>query len=171
MKVRTVVMLGGAAAGGLFFAATALIPIQRAPLDFSRDLADGASSSAAPTVYRETRWYELAPAGWDPYREMAEMQRAARRLTDADPRAVDMLRRVRELWSSAPTNPAMEGAAIRVPGYVVPLEKDKAGLREFLLVPYFGACIHTPAPPRPTRSSTSSRGCRSRAYIRWTWYG
>jgi hypothetical protein len=126
----------------------ALIPIQRAPLDFTRDVARGASSPTLPArAYRETRWYELAPAGWDPYREMAEMQRSAKRLSDADPRAQDMLRKVRDLWSNAPTNPAMEGAVVRIPGYVVPLEQDKRGLREFLLVPYFGACIHTPPPP------------------------
>jgi uncharacterized protein len=29
----------------------------------------------------------------------------------------------------------------------VPLDDAKSGLKEFLLVPYFGACIHTPPPP------------------------
>ena len=41
----------------------------------------------------------------------------------------------------------MNGRAVRLPGYVVPLEEGREGLREFLLVPYFGACIHTPPPP------------------------
>ena len=41
----------------------------------------------------------------------------------------------------------MDGALIRIPGYVVPLEESKDGMKEFLLVPYFGACIHTPPPP------------------------
>jgi uncharacterized protein len=30
---------------------------------------------------------------------------------------------------------------------VVPLDETAAGLTSFLLVPYFGACIHTPPPP------------------------
>jgi hypothetical protein len=34
-----------------------------------------------------------------------------------------------------------------LPGYVVPLEESAQGMKEFLLVPYFGACIHTPPPP------------------------
>ncbi len=35
-----------------------------------------------------------------------------------------------------------------LPGYVVPLDYDgQTRLSEFLLVPYFGACIHTPPPP------------------------
>lgn len=37
---------------------------------------------------------------------------------------------------------------VRLPGYVVPLENDADGqLREFLFVPYYGACIHVPPPP------------------------
>jgi len=29
----------------------------------------------------------------------------------------------------------------------VPLDESGNGIKEFLLVPYFGACIHTPPPP------------------------
>ena len=41
----------------------------------------------------------------------------------------------------------IDGVAVRIPGYLVPLDESKAGLKEFLLVPYFGACIHVPPPP------------------------
>ena len=58
-----------------------------------------------------------------------------------------MMRQMRELWDNAPTNPKMDGARVRLPGYVVPLEEVKGELKEFLLVPYFGACIHSPPPP------------------------
>jgi hypothetical protein len=36
---------------------------------------------------------------------------------------------------------------VRIPGFVVPLEDTKDGIKEFLLVPYFGACVHSPPPP------------------------
>lgn len=39
------------------------------------------------------------------------------------------------------------GKAVRIPGFMVPFEDGMAGVNEFLLVPYFGACIHTPPPP------------------------
>lgn len=39
------------------------------------------------------------------------------------------------------------GQLARVPGYMVPLEDDAEHVSEFLLVPYVGACIHTPPPP------------------------
>lgn len=42
---------------------------------------------------------------------------------------------------------AVDGQTIRVAGYIVPLDDDQRELSEFLLVPYVGACIHTPPPP------------------------
>ena len=39
------------------------------------------------------------------------------------------------------------GKTVRLPGYIVPLEYDGTGTKEFLLVPYVGACIHVPPPP------------------------
>jgi len=39
------------------------------------------------------------------------------------------------------------GTQVRIPGYVLPLEYDGGEVREFLLVPYIGACIHVPPPP------------------------
>ena len=36
---------------------------------------------------------------------------------------------------------------MRIPGFVVPIERRGKLIHEFLLVPYFGACIHTPPPP------------------------
>ena len=40
-----------------------------------------------------------------------------------------------------------DGKRVRIPGFVVPLEDNKDRVSEFLLVPYVGACIHTPPPP------------------------
>ena len=39
------------------------------------------------------------------------------------------------------------GETVSLPGYLVPLDLSGAGGTEFLLVPYFGACIHVPPPP------------------------
>ena len=43
---------------------------------------------------------------------------------------------------------SLDGQNIRLPGYIVPLEVNEEGrTTDFLLVPYFGACIHVPPPP------------------------
>ncbi len=41
----------------------------------------------------------------------------------------------------------LDGKQVRLAGYLLPLEFSEDGVKEFLLVPYVGACIHTPAPP------------------------
>jgi uncharacterized protein len=41
----------------------------------------------------------------------------------------------------------LNGAEVRIPGFMVPLEDTETRVTEFLLVPYFGACIHVPPPP------------------------
>jgi len=47
----------------------------------------------------------------------------------------------------APVVKALDGQSVSLPGFVVPLEGDSELITEFLLVPYFGACIHVPPPP------------------------
>lgn len=39
------------------------------------------------------------------------------------------------------------GKEVRIPGFMVPLEDFAEEVTEFLLVPYVGACVHTPPPP------------------------
>ena len=42
----------------------------------------------------------------------------------------------------------MNNVAVRIPGYIVPLEfNDDQAVTQFFLVPFFGACIHVPPPP------------------------
>lgn len=44
-------------------------------------------------------------------------------------------------------NPLLNGQIVRLPGYLLPLEFSGKQVSEFLLVPWVGACIHTPPPP------------------------
>jgi hypothetical protein len=101
---------------------------------------------AAADAPRENSWDELMPKGWDP---MGGIKRppGLGLMNDADPRVLEMMRELREIWDTAPTRDDLDGKPFRLSGYVVPLEQVKGELKEFLLVPYFGACIHTPPPP------------------------
>ena len=45
------------------------------------------------------------------------------------------------------TNIEFRGQIVSIPGYALPLEHRDMGVKEFLLVPYVGACIHVPPPP------------------------
>ena len=44
-------------------------------------------------------------------------------------------------------NAELNGMNIRMPGFLLPLEFADKKVIEFLLVPWVGACIHTPPPP------------------------
>lgn len=43
--------------------------------------------------------------------------------------------------------PELNGQNVSIGGYVVPLDFDATTVKEFLLVPFVGACIHVPPPP------------------------
>ena len=42
---------------------------------------------------------------------------------------------------------ALNGKRVSMGGYMVPLDFDATSVKEFLLVPYVGACVHVPPPP------------------------
>lgn len=44
-------------------------------------------------------------------------------------------------------NETLNGAYIKMPGFIIPFETSAEGVTDFMLVPYVGACIHTPPPP------------------------
>ncbi len=106
--------------------------------------AHGANTAVGGAV-PELKWEELVPKSWDPTKRYRNISLEA--LRDNDPRAIQMLDEMRAVWDNAPVNVALDGKAGKLAGFVVPLDASPDGIREFLLVPYFGACIHTPPPP------------------------
>ena len=66
--------------------------------------------------------------------------------TEEAQRAYDELRAT---LASAPIVPELNEQLVKIAGFVVPLDFDfdTETFQNFLLVPYFGACIHTPPPP------------------------
>ncbi|WP_187429827.1 hypothetical protein ROLI_015060 [Roseobacter fucihabitans] len=44
-------------------------------------------------------------------------------------------------------NAALDGAYIKMPGYMLPIDLSAQGVTSFIMVPYVGACIHVPPPP------------------------
>jgi hypothetical protein len=96
--------------------------------------------------YKEIGWDELMPPSWNPAEAFAGMN--LDEMEDDDPRVRQAFEKFRKMWDEAPVNPEMDETFIKLPGFVAPLDfEGEAGLKEFLLVPYFGACIHVPPPP------------------------
>jgi uncharacterized protein len=104
-----------------------------------------APNSNLPGPVRTIAWEQLMPPGWDPYKDLKALNLDS--LKDNDPKAEEVLKKIRQMWDNAPINPQVLGQNVRMPGFMVPLEELPEGSKEFLLVPYFGACVHSPPPP------------------------
>jgi len=94
---------------------------------------------------KEIEWDDLIPADYRPDKIMAKYD--LENLADDDPRADELQKELQALWDQAPVRPEMDGRAVKIPGFVVPVETDAEETTGFLLVPYYGACIHVPPPP------------------------
>ena len=123
---------------------------------FSRRRACGAllgwalapASWAQTPGYAELDWNELMPPKWlkDIRTDMASMNKLAY-LQDTSEEANQAMEKLRKKFDAAPLVSSLFQRKVRLPGYVVPLDADRSHRREFLIVPYWGACIHTPPPP------------------------
>ena len=98
---------------------------------------------------RELDWVELIPGGEEYYQQVEEAAGSGGRFFedegwDEDPSEKEV---------AMPSYPSgvvkeLDGIRAKIPGFIVPLELAGEGaVKEFLLVPYFGACIHYPPPP------------------------
>lgn len=114
---------------------TDLTPSRRAFLALAAAMALPGRAAADP--FREITWDDLIPPGV-PYSEIigeGEMDEQA------------------DTWkpifdeNATKLNTALDGASVKLPGYIIPLETGAAGVTSFVLVPYVGACIHVPPPP------------------------
>ena len=100
---------------------------------------------ADPDTLVELEWDDLTPAGWQP--EPPTATDDIEHLDDDDPRARELMAKLKALWAEAPMIDALDGRRVTLSGFVLPLTNNATELQEFLLVPYFGACIHVPPPP------------------------
>lgn len=83
---------------------------------------------------------------------LKEVEIAVQRLKDA---GIDIdgllarraeIRELREQQARAVVTD-LDGRQVSMPGYALPLEYSDTKITEFLLVPWVGACIHSPPPP------------------------
>ncbi|MCW3149653.1 DUF3299 domain-containing protein [Stutzerimonas stutzeri] len=94
---------------------------------------------------RLLQWSELIPEGAPPAPPPTPLHDLSQL---ADALAAESGPAAQQQSPAAPVVQELDGIIARLPGYIVPLDMDSDGrVIEFLLVPYFGACIHVPPPP------------------------
>jgi len=95
---------------------------------------------------QELGWDTMIPDNFRPDK-ILEQFGDLNELDDDDPRAQKILKELEVALNEAPVVESLDGKRVKLPGFVVPIEGDGKKLSEFLLVPYYGACIHVPPPP------------------------
>jgi hypothetical protein len=105
----------------------------------------GTLAADKSAAFRTATWEELIPKDWDPLKQFRDKNTAS--IGEGSARELALMQEMREIWDKAPTRSELNGVKLRLPGFVVPLEQSRGEIKEFLLVPYFGACIHSPPPP------------------------
>ena len=114
-------------------------------LDAASEGGESRPIAQASGTVNELEWEALIPEEWQPDKIMARYN--TDELADDDPRAQELLDELQALWEKAPVVQDLDGERVKLPGFVVPLDTDGRKTGEFLLVPYYGACIHVPPPP------------------------
>jgi hypothetical protein len=92
-------------------------------------------------------WNTLVPADYDPDELIRKYSAEVAGLKDDDPRAKELAESMRRAWEHAPVVTFLNDKVVKLSGFIMSVEGNGEALTEFLLVPYFGACIHTPPPP------------------------
>ena len=98
-------------------------------------------------AYEEIMWDGLIPTDFTPAAIMTKYEEQLAQLADGSSEASDLYAQMQEELNNAPVNEALNETFVRLPGFIAPLEYTDDRITEFLLVPYFGACIHVPPPP------------------------
>lgn len=95
-------------------------------------------------------WSALLPKDFSTDALLKKFQKDLDRLDqlpEESEEGLKIVERIQAELDNIPTNPKWDGKWISLPGYIAPLETQNAVVTRFLLVPYFGACIHVPPPP------------------------
>ncbi len=121
----------------------------------------------------EVTWEDLIPDDFvqpeNPFVTMT--QEEIDKIMDGSDESNAELDRLQKEFNYAPVVDDLDGKRVKIPAYVTPLEYNAdAGMKEFLLVPYLGACIHTPPPPaNQVVHAESSEAIKIRAMYEPIW--
>jgi len=93
------------------------------------------------------KWEGLIAPGYDAESILEKYNPIISQLSEGSEEANQLYQEMQAEYNKAPPNESLANKKVSIPGFIAPLEQNNGVITEFLLVPYFGACIHQPAPP------------------------
>lgn len=103
--------------------------------------------SIAPEGFTEIEWESLIPPGSSGDEIYARFSEEIAAYEPGSPEIDEIYAKFQEEYENQPPNADLAGQNILLVGFIAPLTYEGELITEFLLVPYFGACIHVPPPP------------------------
>jgi len=97
--------------------------------------------------YEPIVWEDLVPAGFSSDEIYAKYADQLASIEAGSPEANALYEEMQGEYDGDAINVELDGEKIQLAGFISPLNYDDDIITEFLFVPYFGACIHVPAPP------------------------
>ena len=113
-------------------------------------LATALPATGSAREPRDIEWLDLLPeSDLEALKRLPEtMAELNRELLDSGTDELTDEVKMPDVLSSTKVVAELAGEYVRLPGFLVPLERNERGdPYRFFLVPYFGACIHSPPPP------------------------
>ncbi|MEN8221341.1 MAG: DUF3299 domain-containing protein [Pseudomonadota bacterium] len=110
-------------------------------------IACGQPNPQTPQAAEEIDWDALVPEEYSSDAIMVKYQDKIEQMEDDTPEAEALYQKIMDEMANAPLNKKLDNKYIKLPGFIAPLSQQNGRITEFLLVPYFGACIHVPPPP------------------------
>ena len=100
-------------------------------------------------VFQEIAWEDLELPGQGLKEIMQKYQPQIDAIPEGGKGESEVMEKMQAEMNNAPINPALNGKKVKIPGFITVLDAgdEKGMITEFLLVPFFGACIHVPPPP------------------------
>ncbi len=97
----------------------------------------------------KVEWTDLVPPEFRQEEIVAKYKDQLDKFEEEDysPEATALYSKINDELNNAPVNKTLNNKHISLPGFIAPLNQHNGVITEFLLVPYFGACIHVPPPP------------------------
>ncbi len=97
-------------------------------------------------------WDDLIPEQYSPVKVMIKYEPEFERLEKLGDEeymqeSEELYKKIETEINNIPPNEALNDKWVKLAGFIAPLNNYNDLITEFLLVPYFGACIHVPPPP------------------------
>ena len=105
------------------------------------------SSPEIKNGFLQLTWDNLVAPGYDADSILSKYEPLIDEIPHGSDAAIELYLKMEAEFNNAPANDNFADKKVSIPGFIAPLEQIDGVIIEFLLVPYFGACIHMPPPP------------------------